>query len=80
MDVFLSKTGYVNFQGWGLPFLHILKTFKFLKLLSIVYGQWMIAQMVEWLLCTRRTRVQIPAPAPYGMDDFKLMEVAWHSG
>ena len=28
-------------------------------------GQWMIAQMVERLLCTRRTRVQIPAPAPY---------------
>ena len=27
--------------------------------------QWMIAQMVERLLCTRRTRVQIPAPAPY---------------
>ena len=30
-----------------------------------VCGQWMIAQMVEQLLCTRRTCVQIPAPAPY---------------
>ena len=28
-------------------------------------GQWMIAQMVELLLCTLRTQVQIPAPAPY---------------
>ena len=28
-------------------------------------SQWMIAQMVERLLCTRRTQVQIPAPAPY---------------
>ena len=29
------------------------------------FSQWMIAQMVERLLCTRRTRVQIPAPALY---------------
>ena len=27
--------------------------------------QGLMAQMVERLLCTRRTRVQIPAPAPY---------------
>ena len=27
--------------------------------------QWMIAQMVERLFCTRQTRVQIPAPASY---------------
>ena len=27
--------------------------------------QWMIAQMAELLLCTRRTRVLIPALAPY---------------
>ena len=31
----------------------------------LVMCQWMIAQMVEGLLCTRLTRVQIPAPAPY---------------
>ena len=31
----------------------------------IVESQCMIAQMVEQLLRTRRTRVQIPAPAPY---------------
>ena len=30
-----------------------------------LHRQWMIAQMVERLLCTQRTRVQIPAPAPY---------------
>ena len=37
------------------------------KLLGVRFlkCQWMIAQMVERLLCTRRTRVQIPAPAPY---------------
>ena len=28
-------------------------------------SQWMIAQMAERLLCTRQTRVQIPAPAAY---------------
>ena len=28
-------------------------------------SQWMIAQMVERLLCIRQTRFQIPAPAPY---------------
>jgi hypothetical protein len=27
--------------------------------------QRLMAQMVERLLCTRRTRFQIPAPAPY---------------
>ena len=35
----------------------------FLKL--FYFSQWMIAQMVKRLLCTRRTRFQIPAPAPY---------------
>ena len=33
--------------------------------LRSVSSQWMIAQMVERLLCTWRTQVQIPAPAPY---------------
>ena len=51
----------------------ILKTcFGFLHLLFYLLhnkmgflSQWMIAQMAEQLLCTRRTRVQIPASAPY---------------
>ena len=32
---------------------------------DIYASHWMIAQMVERLLCTQRTQVQIPAPAPY---------------
>ena len=33
--------------------------------MNVQTRQWMIAQMVERLLCTRLTRVQIPTPAPY---------------
>ena len=32
---------------------------------SIDGSQWMIAQMAERMLCTWRTRVQIPTLAPY---------------
>ena len=35
------------------------------RMLRGLERQWMIAQMVEQLLCTQRTQVQIPAPAPY---------------
>ena len=36
-----------------------------LTYLLTINSHWMIAQMLERLLCTRRTRVQIPALAPY---------------
>ena len=32
---------------------------------QVLSSQWMIAQIVERLLCSRQTRVQIPALAPY---------------
>ena len=41
--------------------------------------QWMIAQMVERLLCTRRTQVQIPAQAPYEITFKQSLTLAYSS-
>ena len=54
------------------------QAFYDVKVKNLSTCQWMLAQMIEQLLYTRQTRVQIPAPAPYEITIISEYTKAWY--